>query len=469
MKSLYRMIAVMLLLAWAGQSQAQLVKQDHLRNSPKIIELFGPVVAKTSDATVRVLVDGKEVAFGTVVEADGWIITKWSEIESNRDKITVKFKDGKVLPARLVGVKDDGKEAYDLALIKVEFRGLPTVQWRNSKDATVGKWVASAGNGAKPVAVGVVSVAARKLKPGDQPPKILNVDSGYLGVGLEDGKGGAKVNAVQPKSPAEKAGVKVNDIIYEAAGRKVIGPESLINAVGRMRPGDRIVLKIMRGEEKLELKATLVPRPKQFKGNPQETMGTKLSRRRGGFPTIIQHDSGVRPEDCGGPLVDLDGKTVGINIARAGRTETYAIPAEEVQALLPSLKSGKLMPPEENAKIDPVKNPDQLLRTVTSLSKNDNAIKVRPGRFARAHEVKLKAGETYEIEMTSGDLDSYLILQDAKGKKLTEDDDGGGFPNARIVFRAPADGTYRIIATTFNVNETGNYTLTVRKQPGSEK
>jgi serine protease Do len=46
--------------------------------------------------------------------------------------------------------------------------------------------------------------------------------------------------------------------------------------------------------------------------------------------------------------VDLDGKVVGINIARAGRTETYAVPAEAVRQLLPELMSGKLAPREEN-------------------------------------------------------------------------------------------------------------------------
>ena len=45
--------------------------------------------------------------------------------------------------------------------------------------------------------------------------------------------------------------------------------------------------------------------------------------------------------------MDLDGKAVGINIARAGRTESYAIPSETVQALLTDLKSGKLAPKDE--------------------------------------------------------------------------------------------------------------------------
>lgn len=42
--------------------------------------------------------------------------------------------------------------------------------------------------------------------------------------------------------------------------------------------------------------------------------------------------------------MDLDGKAVGINIARAGRVESYAIPFEEVEKILPDLKSGKLAP-----------------------------------------------------------------------------------------------------------------------------
>ena len=60
--------------------------------------------------------------------------------------------------------------------------------------------------------------------------------------------------------------------------------------------------------------------------------------RTGGFPTILQHDSVLRPTDCGGPLVDLDGRALGINIARAGRTESYAVPAEIVKPLVEKLR-----------------------------------------------------------------------------------------------------------------------------------
>jgi serine protease Do len=70
-------------------------------------------------------------------------------------------------------------------------------------------------------------------------------------------------------------------------------------------------------------------------------MGSELSQRRAGFPVVLQHDGVIRPTDCGGPLVDLDGRVVGINIARAGRVESYAVPSEAVIPLLGDLMAGK--------------------------------------------------------------------------------------------------------------------------------
>ena len=52
------------------------------------------------------------------------------------------------------------------------------------------------------------------------------------------------------------------------------------------------------------------------------------------FPTILQHDSVLAATDCGGPILYLEGRVVGINICRAGRVETYAVPAEVIQPLL---------------------------------------------------------------------------------------------------------------------------------------
>jgi S1-C subfamily serine protease len=58
----------------------------------------------------------------------------------------------------------------------------------------------------------------------------------------------------------------------------------------------------------------------------------------------LQHDTPLSPSECGGPLIDLSGKIVGVNIARAGRVDSLALPAATVLSVIESLKSGELRP-----------------------------------------------------------------------------------------------------------------------------
>src|SRR5262249_55234724 len=121
---------------------------------------------------------------------------------------------------------------------------------------------------------------------------------------------------------------------------------ALIKALGKFKANDTVMLKILRDEEEIDLKVKLGQRPLDL-AEYQNNLGSELSKRRDGFPTVLQHDSVVRPADCGGPLVDLEGQVIGINIARAGRVESYAIPSEAIRPLLPALMSGKLAPKKE--------------------------------------------------------------------------------------------------------------------------
>ena len=77
------------------------------------------------------------------------------------------------------------------------------------------------------------------------------------------------------------------------------------------------------------------------RGSFQNAMGGALSGRRTGFPMVIQHDTVIRPADCGGPLVDLEGRVLGVNIARAGRVETWALPGDVAMKVFQDLKAGK--------------------------------------------------------------------------------------------------------------------------------
>ena len=106
-----------------------------------------------------------------------------------------------------------------------------------------------------------------------------------------------------------------------------------------------------------------------------------------------------------------------------------------------------------------------ILRHNGNLLATDPFDRVRNQSYHQVHKVKLTAGVTYVIDMSAPPkgLDPFLRLEDATGKQLAFDDDSGGGLNARIVFRCPADGEYRIITTTFPARQTGGYLLTVRE------
>ncbi len=310
------------------------------RANPAFVAAFREVVSPASKSTVRILCDGKDTALGVVVAADGWILTKANDLNGD---ITCKLGDGTELLARCVGYH----ERHDLVLLKVPAMGLTPASFSPSKGLAAGSWIACAGVGENPVAFGVVSVATRDVPNGGGPIFTPNPNSGYLGIQMEPtDSGGVKIVLVSPKTPAEQAGIKVNDIIIGVGGKAVGDPDELAQSIQRYNAGDEVTVKILRGDKEIDVTAKLAKRPPQLgRGDFQNSMGSKLSSRRSGYPTILQHDSVMEPENCGGPIVDLDGKVIGINICRAGRTESWAVPSEVVTALLPELKSGKLPPP----------------------------------------------------------------------------------------------------------------------------
>jgi len=68
---------------------------------------------------------------------------------------------------------------------------------------------------------------------------------------------GALVSAVEPKSPADKAGIKVGDVILSVDGVTIESSIELPRVIGESRPGTRIKLKIWRQGETRELSASL--------------------------------------------------------------------------------------------------------------------------------------------------------------------------------------------------------------------
>jgi serine protease Do len=55
--------------------------------------------------------------------------------------------------------------------------------------------------------------------------------------------------AIIEGSPAQKAGIGLNDIILEINGVKLTGKNTLLSMIQRFKPGDKIGLKIQRGDK----------------------------------------------------------------------------------------------------------------------------------------------------------------------------------------------------------------------------
>ena len=89
---------------------------------------------------------------------------------------------------------------------------------------------------------------------------------GYLGVSVldrNDGGLGAMIAEVSPGSPADLAGMKVDDVVIQADGSPVDGQPALVAAIRDKSPGDTIKIDVLRDGERITLTATLIERPTQ--------------------------------------------------------------------------------------------------------------------------------------------------------------------------------------------------------------
>ena len=83
---------------------------------------------------------------------------------------------------------------------------------------------------------------------------VSTVSSEATGYGLP---GGASVQQIAEGSPAEKAGLQVNDIITAVNGTEISSSGELVEIVGNCAPGDELTLSVYRQGETLELTLTV--------------------------------------------------------------------------------------------------------------------------------------------------------------------------------------------------------------------
>jgi serine protease Do len=99
---------------------------------------------------------------GFIVDPDGYILTNHHLVPGPAARVRVRLANKRELPARRVG----SDPSTDLALLKVEARGLPALRLGDSDRLRVGDWVCAIGNPLEfdhTVTVGVVSSKGRKI------------------------------------------------------------------------------------------------------------------------------------------------------------------------------------------------------------------------------------------------------------------------------------------------------------------
>ncbi|CAN5482846.1 PDZ domain-containing protein [soil metagenome] len=343
------LLTAALALTLAPSAFAQKTERAKVDGKVSITRLFNDAIVIAGGSTVALRYNSKSVSLGTIVSADGWIITKGSDLlnamkKPSEDGLIVKLRDGTRHEAKVMGYH----EATDLAIVKIDAKDLVEIKFVDSKFAEPGNMVAAPGMESEAVAAGVISAGVRKLYR--EEAVIDNANKGYLGVILAPGEDdkGVVIGSMEDGSPAKKAKLLVGDQIVSVEDRTIVKFDDLKKILGNYKPGDKVKVLVKRKKDKdsddveeMSFEVKLGTKSSFDRSAFQNSMGSELSGRRTGFPMVITHDMVLEPKDCGGPLVDLEGRVLGINIARAGRVETWALPPEVVKPIIAELKSGK--------------------------------------------------------------------------------------------------------------------------------
>ncbi len=264
---------------------------------------------------------------GFIISADGYVLTNHHVIDG-ADDIHVQLSDRRELAATLVGSDAE----TDVALLKVNEKGLPAVKIGSSSSLKPGQWVVAIGSPFgfdHSVTAGIVSAVGRSsqmtgqqyvpfiqtdvaINRGNSGGPLLDIDGkvvginsqifsntggfmgvsfaipietamrsadqlkdkgyvsrGLLGVRIQEvtrdvarslglsRSSGALVFQVEPGGAAEKAGVKVQDVILAFNGQQVASSAQLPPMVGAVNPGSKATLKVFRDGREITLPVTI--------------------------------------------------------------------------------------------------------------------------------------------------------------------------------------------------------------------
>jgi serine protease Do len=299
------------------------------RQHPRQLAELKPVLHSVAASTVSILDGDKQIALGIVVDASGMILTKASEVEG-QENLLCRFTDGQVVPCSQVRT-DERNDVAVLAVDPANTGRLNPVQWSSSQPL-LGGFVVIPGADGEAISLGTMSSNVRSTVFGEQ---------AFLGVQPQTTATGVLVSDIRPNSASYAAGLRDGDVILSLDQQPMRDVSDLVYYIRTKRPGDKVAIEYLRAGAKRTTTAELAGRrltgERAARFKMMSRLGAIPSRRADGFPVIFQHDAPLFPEQCGGPIVDLDGNVIGMNIARNGRDSTYAIPSGHMKTLTESL------------------------------------------------------------------------------------------------------------------------------------
>lgn len=290
------------------------------RESASVLNELQPLVSEAREATFEVIVDEQWAAMGCVISPDGYALTKASTLD-DRETVRCRFGQSQWVDAKVVKQDSDN----DVALLKLDSGDYSYLQL-SRQEPSVGTICLSVGVRDPLIAMGTCSVASRSLMENRLP---------ILGVVPRPAAGGILVSQVE--EGARRAGIQDGDIITKLAGEPVTEVTQFVNLIRRYKAGQEVVVTTLRDDQEMVFTVRLGRRNLGRMAPRFEAMnllGSINSKRRTNFPWVMQHDSPLMPEECGGPLLDLEGRVIGLNIARGGRIMSYAITGEHLQQML---------------------------------------------------------------------------------------------------------------------------------------
>jgi S1-C subfamily serine protease len=211
---------------------------------------------------------------GVIFTADGAILTN-NHVVEDALSITVRLRDGRILPARLLG-RDP---ATDLAVVRVEGKNLVPAKFADSDSARVGEWVVAIGSPfglGYTVTTGVVSAKGRggvgvnsvedylqtdaSINPGNSGGPLVNLDGQVLGINTMIVGRGQGIGFAVPSNLARRTadqlvkagrvqrawiGVGIQDVTPEIAPELKVDAAAgaLVNSVASDGPGARAQLR----------------------------------------------------------------------------------------------------------------------------------------------------------------------------------------------------------------------------------